>query len=215
MKNSIDIKSSKNGSIRISAIPGHFATSHSHVNYYIDITSVKHEHIMARNAGVHFASQYANVPIETIICMDGSEVIGAFIAGDLSKSGMMMVNENQSINVLPTEYDINRQMIFRDNLRGMVAGKPVLLLIASITTGKTATRALESISYYGGTVVGIASIFSVMDEIAGIPVDTIFSHADIRDYATYLSKECPLCKRGDRIDALANSYGYSVLGEGR
>ena len=33
--------SKESNMVAIHAIPGHFATSHSHINYYIDITSLK------------------------------------------------------------------------------------------------------------------------------------------------------------------------------
>ena len=40
------IKSESNPRIRIEAVPGHFVTSHSHINYCLNITQVKHEHAM-------------------------------------------------------------------------------------------------------------------------------------------------------------------------
>lgn len=36
------IKSESNPRIRIEAVPGHFVTSHSHINYCLNITQVKH-----------------------------------------------------------------------------------------------------------------------------------------------------------------------------
>ena len=33
--------SKENNNLALHAIPGHFATSHSHINYYIDVTSMK------------------------------------------------------------------------------------------------------------------------------------------------------------------------------
>ena len=41
--------------LEITAIPGHFVTSHSHINYYIDITMMKHDFVMAREAAVTLA----------------------------------------------------------------------------------------------------------------------------------------------------------------
>ena len=32
--------SQENNNLALHAIPGHFATSHSHINYYIDVTSI-------------------------------------------------------------------------------------------------------------------------------------------------------------------------------
>lgn len=84
--NSVKIVSSSNRNLEITAIPGHFVTSHSHINYYIDITMMKHDFVMAREAAVTLAQHYAyEKPVDTIICMDGSEVIGAFLAQELAK----------------------------------------------------------------------------------------------------------------------------------
>ena len=45
---SIEIKSAQNSKLSIDIIPGHFATSHSHVNYYVDMTKIKHCIAMAQ-----------------------------------------------------------------------------------------------------------------------------------------------------------------------
>ena len=33
--------SKESNMLALHAIPGHFATSHSHINYYVDVTSIK------------------------------------------------------------------------------------------------------------------------------------------------------------------------------
>ena len=35
------IQAAGNSKIQIGVIPGHYATNHSHINYYVDITSLK------------------------------------------------------------------------------------------------------------------------------------------------------------------------------
>ena len=84
--NAQHIKSSLNPKLVVTAFPGHFATSHCHNSHYIDITRIKHEHMMAREAAVTLALRYSYTDsIDTIVCMDGSEVIGAFLARHLAK----------------------------------------------------------------------------------------------------------------------------------
>ena len=65
--------------------------------------------------------------------------------------------------------------------------------------------------FNGGRVAGVAAIYRAVDEIAGYPVHSIYSIADIPDYESYDYRECPYCKKGIRIDALVNSFGYSAL----
>ena len=94
----------------------------------------------------------------------------------------------------------------------MVRGKHVLVLMASVSTGKTMARSVECVQYYGGIVVGISAIYSDMEKSPeGIPVNSLYSQSDLPDYASYSAHDCPLCKQGIKIDALVNSYGYSML----
>lgn len=208
----ITIRSSSNSNLEINAIPGHFVTSHSHINYYIDITAMKHDFTMAREAAETLAGRFSyEKPVDTIICMDGTEVIGAFLAQALAKSSAYTVNSQKNIYVVPPEFSTNGQIIFRDNLEPMIAGHHVLLLLASVTTGKTIHRALECIAYYGGIAEGITAVFSVQNEIEGYPITHLFSAADLPGYQSNSFRDCPMCKQGRKIDALANSFGFSQL----
>jgi len=85
------------------------------------------------------------------------------------------------------------------------------VLMASVTTGFTANRSIEAIQYYGGTVTGVAAIYRAVDEVAGYPVRSIYSIADIPDYESYDFKDCPYCKAGKKVDALVNSFGFSEM----
>ena len=93
----------------------------------------------------------------------------------------------------------------------MIAGKNVLVLAASVTTGYTAAAAVEAVNYYGGRVAGISALFATVDECAGHKVYSVFDPKDLEDYETYPSHDCPWCKEGKKIDALVNSFGYSKL----
>ena len=206
------IRSRENPNLELIAFHGHFATRHSHNSHYLDITRLKHEYSLAHDTALALASHYIyEKSIDTIICMDGSEVIGAFLARQLTQKILFSVNNNVSICVVTPEYDSNGQLIFRDNLTGMVSGKNVLLLISTVNSGKTARRAMECIEYYGGSLQGIAAVFSAIAKVDEVPVMSIFSPEDIPGYMTSLVPDCPLCRAGQKIDALANSYGFSAL----
>ena len=101
--------------------------------------------------------------------------------------------------------------MFRDNLIPMINGKHVLILAASVTTGKTALSAIDAVNYYGGNVVGVSAIFATVDSCGGYPVNSIFDPNYLDDFESYSAHHCPLCDRGERIEALVNSYGYSKL----
>ena len=68
---------------------GHFATSHSHINYYIDVTMQKTRLSEARAVALELVSSYTHTTIvDTILCLDGTEVIGACMASELTATAM-------------------------------------------------------------------------------------------------------------------------------
>ena len=133
------------------------------------------------------------------------------MAEELTKCGLRTINQHQTIYVVEPEYNANSQIIFRDNIKPMIQDKHVLILMASVTTGFTARKAIEAIGYYGGIVAGVAGIYRAVDQIAGLPVHSIYSISDLPDYESYDYRECPYCKKGRKLDALVNSFGFSAL----
>lgn len=209
----IKFASKKYGNIvPIKAIPGHFATTHSHINYFIDLTTVKARQSEARQCAHALAQQYVhNTIVDTIICLDGMDVIGAFLAEELTNAGLLSRNMHQTIYVVHPECTSNCQMFFRENVEPMIRGKNVLLLMASVTTGITVRRGAECVDYYGGLLRGVSTIFSAVDKVDGIPIHTLFSPDDITGYASYSRRDCPYCQKGIPVEALVNAYGYSKL----
>ena len=206
------IHSKVNPDAVIRVVPGHFATTHSHISYYVDMTIMKSRKTEAAAAASVLAFKYTNSTyIDSIICMDGCEVIGAYLAEKLTDSGIMSLNKHQSMYVVSPEVHTGGQLIFRDNMQLMIEGKHCLLLLASATTGRTIERALECINYYGGIVEGVSAIFSASKMVNGIEVNSIFGEDDIPEYRSYSPTECPLCAQGHKLDAIVNSYGYSKL----
>ncbi|MBO5416446.1 MAG: phosphoribosyltransferase [Clostridia bacterium] len=191
---------------------GHFATSHSHINYFIDVTTQKTRLSEANAVAKELVSYYnTTTVVDTILCLDGTEVIGTCLANELTNGHFMNMNAHQTIYVVTPEHTSGSQIIFRDNIATAISGKHVLVLAASVTTGYTAQAAVEAIKYYGGYVAGICSLFATTDTCAGYDVKSIFDPKDLKNYASYPSHDCPLCKKGEKIDALVNSFGYSKL----
>lgn len=202
----------RHGNVPLRIARGHFATNHSHINYYIDITYQKTRLSEAKDSAYQLVSHFINdTPVDTILCLDGTAVLGTCVAEELTKTGFRTINQHQTIYVLEPEYNANSQIIFRDNVQPMIRGKHVLVLMASVTTGFTAKRSIEAIGYYGGRVAGVASIYRAVDEVAGYPVRSIYSVDDLPDYESHDYRDCPYCKDGRRLDALVNSFGFSAL----
>ena len=191
---------------------GHFATSHSHINYYIDVTTQKTRLSEAQAVAEELLSYYNNnTIIDTILCLDGTQVIGTCLASELTKDNFSNMNAHQTIYVVTPEHTTGSQLIFRDNTAAMIRNKHVLILEASISTGYTAQAAIEAVRYYGGSVVGVSAIFATVDSFGGYPVYSVFNPKDLPDYASFPAHECPMCREGKKLDALVNGFGYSKL----
>ena len=206
------IDHAKNKDVVLRYIPGHFITPSTHVNYYMDLSDMKARQREARATGEELADLYlASDVVDTILCLNGTEVVGAYMANKLTKAGMVSANRHKTIYITSPENNIIGQMMFRENNQHMIKDKRVLVLIDAVTTGGTLKSAIGSIRFYGGTPVGISAIFSVATQIENIPIRSLYSTKDLPDYASYSPDSCPLCAKGSPVDAICNGFGYSTI----
>lgn len=200
------------GDVTLRVAQGHFATRNSHINYFIDVTRQQSCLQEAEAVAQQLAQRLqANTMVDTILCMDGTRVIGTCLARQLTQEGYLSVNSGKEIYLLRENVSSGGQLIFRDNARFMLEGKNVLILLASITTGSTVEKGMRCIQYYGGNVAGVASVYSHLKAVDGVPVVSLFNTSDLPGYASYSPQECPLCKQGAEVDAVVDKYGYSKL----
>ncbi len=209
----IKLYSRYNDEVALHVIPGHFATSHSHINYYIDITSVKVRAKEAEAAAKILVSAYPvnSMIVDTIVCMDGTEMVGAYMADEFQDRGFMISNQHDSIYVLRPEFAADNQMIFRETLTPYIWNKHVILLLSSTTTGLTVGHCIDYIKYYSGILEGVSTIFSIIDEVDGYKINSVFDREDVPNYEVYKVGHCPLCANGQRVEAMVNGFGYSTL----
>ncbi|NLM77521.1 MAG: orotate phosphoribosyltransferase [Ruminococcaceae bacterium] len=176
------------------------------------MTDIRCQHKTAQLAGRELAEPYIRTtPLDTIVSLDGVEVVASFMAMTLSESTSQSMNAGCNIAIITPEVNSSGQLIFRDNVQSKIWNHSVLLLVASATTGNTITQAVECIDYYSGRICGISALFSAIPNAGDLPINCIFSAQDVPDYATYSPADCPSCKAHQKIDALVNSYGYSKL----
>ena len=235
MNEQIKIQSKLNKDITLKVIPGHFSSDRFHVNYYIDMSTLKMRHSEAKKIAETMASRYVNKinlevnnefitnlgsllevgavskPIDTIICMDGCEVIGAYLADELLKHGIPTTNKHNSFYVITPEFDNTGQMVVRDNIKPMIQGRNVLVVLASAMSGRTISKAIGTILAYGGKVQGLSVIFANVEEVEGYPVHGVFTKDDLPNFKLTDPNNCDDCKAGKKLEAVVNSYGYSPL----
>lgn len=202
----------KRNNLYLRVAHGHFATSNCHSNYYIDVVAQKTRLSEAKAVAEELCSYFSHTTvIDTILCLDGTEVLGACLAEQLSKADFVNLNAHKSLYVVTPETTNTSQLLFRDNIIPMINGKNVLILAVSVASGKTVEAAIDAINYYGGKVSCVSAIFSTAKECGGYPVYSVFDPKDLDGYASYPAHECPMCKAGEKLDALINCHGYSKI----
>ncbi len=198
--------------LALHAMPGHFVTSNSHINFYIDVTGVRSRIKEAEEAANILAHKLGHLNyVDTVVCMDGTEVIGAFLAKEFEREHINSTNQHKTVYVVSPEHNNDNQMIFRDNTKKMIDGKHTVLLLGTTTTGETIKKSMEGIRYYGGIIEGIGSVFSTVKSINNMTVHSLFSEKDVIGYQAFPKSDCPFCKQGMKIEAVVNSFGYSKL----
>ena len=142
----IDLRSARNPKARIKILEGHFATVNSHINTYIDMSTVKCRHNNGRETARVLANHFQNnTMIHTIVCLDGTELIGAFMAEFLADTGIMSVNSGKNISIITPDVNAYGQLVFMDSTLRMIKHMQVLVLAASVTTGQTICRIIRLI----------------------------------------------------------------------
>ncbi|MGN0484531.1 MAG: orotate phosphoribosyltransferase [Lachnospiraceae bacterium] len=198
--------------VAVHAIPGHFATCNSHINYYVDVTSLKTRVNEAKSVAELLVQRYhPTMCVDTIVCLDGTEVIGAFLAEEFENRNFLTNNMHETIYVVTPEYNSSNQLMFRDNIAPSIRKKHVVLLLGTTTTGASVQRAVECVRYYGGIVEAVASVFSTISEVNDMPVESVFDGDDVPNYSSYTRLDCPFCKKGIPVEAMVNGFGYSKL----
>ena len=206
------LESKRYHNVILRVIPGHFVTPNSHINYYFDMTTISRRQAEAKAAADAISEYYStDTIIDTIVCLEGMDVIGAYLADSLTRAGILSANMHKTMYIASPESRLTGQMIFRESSEYMIKNKNVLVLLASATTGGTLRHAAQTVNYYGGKVVGFATIFSAITSVSGIRVCSLFSPKDVPDYKSFPHNDCPLCKKGIKVDAICNGYGFSRI----
>jgi orotate phosphoribosyltransferase len=212
IENSYKIRT-KGKNLFLRVTKGHFMKTNGHMNYYIDVSMQKTRLSEARAVADELVSYYnSNTVIDTILCLDEMQVIATCMADRLTSGGFMNLNAHQTIYILTPEKVSAGRFIFRDSTISMISGKNVLILTSSVATGRTTSVAMDAVKYYGGTVAGLASIYSAVDECNGVHVHSVFDANDLEGYFCLPAHECPLCKEGLMVDGVVTSYGFSSNG---
>lgn len=206
------LESKNNSNLILRVVPGHFVTPNAHTNYYMEMTQILRRQSEAQAVAKAMSEFYTNSTIvDTILCLDGMDVIGAYLADELTRAGILSTNAHKTMYIISPEFDSSGQMFFRENMETWIRNKNILILLPTASTGSSITKAAQTVLYYGGKVSGVSAIFSAVNSIDGHPIFSLFKTSDLPDYHVYSHKDCPLCKAGVKVDAIVSGKGYSRL----
>ena len=202
----------KNPLISIKVIPGHFATANAHLSHYLDVGTLKFNALVARNVAQELAIPFlSSTLIDTIVCMENTHVIGAYLAEELLREGTSVINSDGDINIVAPKHDVNGRLIFHDSEIEWITNRRILLLVTTVSSGRTLEKALECLDYYNGKIVGISSLFMSSLENREQQIQTLFTADDIPGYKTFASGECEMCSAGIKLEAIVSSDGYTKI----
>jgi orotate phosphoribosyltransferase len=203
----------KNPTITIKVIPGHFTTSNAHVNNYLDVSGLKSNAEVAREVARELAIPYlTSTPVDTIVCMEKTEVIGAYLAQELLHAGPSVINAGGEIHIVTPVNNVNGNMIFQDNVVEWITNKNIILLVASVSSARAVHIGMDCIAYYGGRLAGISALFVASPSTQKEQFNTLFTSDDIPGYKLFNAADCEMCKAGVKLDALVSSEGYTKIG---
>ena len=202
----------KNPIISIKVIPGHFTTANLHVNYYLDVSTLKSNAMVARDVGRELALPYlSSTLVDTIVCMENTKVIGAYLAEELLGEGTAVMNSGGEIHVVTPMQSDGGNLVFYDSEVDWITNKNILVLTATISSGTTLRSALDCLAFYNGRIAGISALFMQPNEDLKYEINTLFSSDDIPGYNMYRFGQCEMCNSGHKLDALISSEGFTKM----
>ena len=211
-KKSFEVYLQKNPRIKMRVIPGHFTTSRSHITHYLDLSELKSNAYVARDVAKELAVPYLSTNlVETIVCLERTAVIGAYLAEELFQAGVSVMNTGGEIIVCTPLRNNLGALSFHSSMIPRILNRNVLLLTATISSGRSLDSALDCLAYYGSRVVGISSLFTMPQAQEEHSINTLFTSDDIPGYTVYRARNCDMCKAGLKLDALISNEGYTRI----
>ena len=202
----------KNPIISIKATPGHFTTGSFHTNFYLDVSSLKSNALVARDVARELALPYlSSTLVDTIVCVENTKVIGAFLAEELLQEGTAVMNSGGEIHVVTPMHNTEKKLFFFDREVQWIKNRNILLLTTTVSSGRTINSLLECLTYYQGNIAGISTLFLSSGVMPHLNINTLFTSEDIPGYRVLRSSDCELCRAGQKLDALISSEGYRMI----
>ena len=91
------------------------------MNHYLDLDNLKTSSVVAREVARELAVPYlAHNNVDTIVCMEKTEVIGAYLAEELSRNGTTVPKTRGEIHIISPLCNVNRNLTFKNNMQDLI-----------------------------------------------------------------------------------------------
>jgi orotate phosphoribosyltransferase len=208
------VKLEKNPVVSIEVTPGHFSTGYYHTNFYINVSRLKSNVLAAQDVARELVIPYkSSIMVDTIVCLEKTRVLGAFLGRELLTHGTGIMNDDGDIHVLTPMYDHEKNTcIFYDNEIDWIANKNVIVLTTTVSSGRSLYGVLKCLKRdLGANIRGISALFVYSDSVRDENINSLFTTEDIPGYNVYNAEGCALCKADQKVDALICSEGYKKI----
>jgi orotate phosphoribosyltransferase len=164
-----------------------------HAPEFIDKALVTTEPSFTEGLGAVIAKHFEAWPVDVILSTGPAALILAHCVARALPARPLLVYATKGVTGpqrrvrLPEEFG-----------RFVGRGTKVLVVEDLITTGETIKLLIDLVERAGGTVVGVGCLWQRASKV-DLPVE-VFSLV-VRDFPTYAPEACPLCRRGQPLNA--------------
>lgn len=203
---------SKNPSINVDVTLGHFTTNDYHINHFLHLDELKTNPSLAKEVAIELALPYlTSTLVDTIVCFEGTEIIGAYMANELSMEGTGVINSGKFIHVVTPTVNVDRKFMLPSSRQELVRQKRVILLVSTILSETFVNNIMEFITYYEGNLVGISSLFKAYPGEIGHEVHSLMDSSDVPGYKIYYPGKCDMCKEEQKLDGIIKNDGLTEI----
>ncbi|HRH24107.1 MAG TPA: phosphoribosyltransferase family protein [Candidatus Paceibacterota bacterium] len=167
-----------------------------HMSVYVNKDALIPHTSATSRVGEMFAEQNKDLDIDVVV----APAMGAIILGQWTAYHLSKLKGKEILSVYTDKTGDDDQVLKRGYDK-MVAGKNVLCIEDTTTTGGSVKKVAEKVRDAGGMVVGVRVMINrdaknITSESVGFPFDAL---ATI-DADSYAEEECPLCASGVPIN---------------
>lgn len=153
------------------------------MNFCISTRELRLSAKLAKEAARALAQPYhTGALVDLILCEEGCEAVGAFLAAELGGGSVLSLNRGSDIHIGTLRLS-EQETCTREELP--LRGKSILLLTDLLMSPKRARRAADYILGSGAALSGVCALFGVPGEVEKRKIQCLFEASDLPGFYTW------------------------------